>query len=523
MPKKTHPKIKPQLEYNCSHCSSTFPAKRYRKPGMPRYCSDKCRNAANNKAKAPKLSKTEKYWQRFKETPLGLWMLSQCKRSGSVQTFQGASADDLRNLAALHAYRKRRYGWVGEGHGKDKFPMCHVKPLTPEDKQSIGLSYGANIFVGLREENAEQKNKPVCSWAGRSIPKAALLRRYDVDESMPRETVFRKLRNLLGKELDTYLSSLAKMPDRTKHIALAHRIYNRIGTNREIEPLDRSYSLDELLSLDFETLEELDAYHQGKTLDRSTRYLNCPPDSDLGVLYDELKRFSEVLPAGKQKENCTAMLPLIHVLGLWLAQTNTSEAQTRPRFQVPNAEWTPIQYIDWQFPWKPKLPYVQPPLEVRMVQDDQKMLRDTLLKGAWDALQGNSVPVDLLRARLRKRLDIAQLVPMPTVDHYGNDADFGDRARQFTALLQYLRPHLQLLEATGLCSSADVADTPKTLAKNMRLAVESARKRFAADYDSPLWSHKRWDGTYPEYLAIPTTQELLAAIGMDAIEPPVAA
>lgn len=230
----------------CKHCREPF----HKRSGSTRnYCSDRCKKAlyrADQKAKAPKPSKVERYAARLLETSRGLWMIRQCRRSGSVETFKGATAADLHDLEQQLAYRKKRYGWIDEGHGHDKFQMCHVRPLTGTDG-SVGLSYGLNLFVGPRALNQRQGNKPVAPWAGRSIPKASLSRKWQVQDSATDKEIFEKLRKLLGKELDTYLDSLDKMPARTTFLALVHKVHRR-QKDEKYTPLDRLYKLDELLS-----------------------------------------------------------------------------------------------------------------------------------------------------------------------------------------------------------------------------------------------------------------------------------
>jgi len=486
----------------CKHCREPF----HRRSGSTRnYCSDRCKKAlarAEQKAKQSKPSKVEKYAARLLETSRGLWMIRQCRRSGSVETFKGATAADLHDLEDQLAYRKQRYGWIDEGHGHDKFHMCHVRPLHGTDG-SVGLSYGSNLFVGPRALNQRQGNKPPAPWAGCSIPKASLSRKWLVQESDSDKDVFEKLRKLLGKELDTYLESLDAMPQRTKHLALVHKVHRR-QKDGKYNPLDRLYTLDELLSLTLEQLQELETVQNGKESSRYD-YSQLPTDYDFGVLYDGLQRFATILPPGQHRDNCAGLLPLLHVLGMLLAQRCYPEAVKRGcRFGIPNVRWVPLKY------WYTRLGELDE--SERATEDaDIANLMQHFREAAYAALQGYAVDLSLLKRRLLKRLDFVSLAPMPCVDRWDVDESWTDWTDDFLYLLGHSKRHWSLLADAGFISADDVADGPLHLVVNLHDAVITARADYAAWHTTGYRAYHKWDGEYPVELQLPDIDALLAA------------
>lgn len=104
---------KPNAKHNdtCEHCRGSF----YRRSGSTRnYCSDRCKkalNRADEKAKAPKPTIAEQRLANFWESSLAKWMTDQCGRAKTGETFRGATAEDLADLAELIEYRRTRYGY----------------------------------------------------------------------------------------------------------------------------------------------------------------------------------------------------------------------------------------------------------------------------------------------------------------------------------------------------------------------------------------------------------------------------
>lgn len=279
-----------QPEYSCTHCGTMFK----RRPGGRATCGSACAKAAERKQKAPKLTarqrKVERRKQRLLECAFGYWLIEQAERAGTVQTYQGITADGLHRLYGQHIYRKMRLGWKDGGHGKDVYHLCHVQPLKGRDG-TTGLTISENLFTGIAELNLKQGNKPVCSWAGASLPATARKRKWNITKGMTRDQVLQKLADFIGPELDTFLDELDKIPQRTFRLRLAKTVFNQ--QSKELcEPLDRPYTLAELESLKVKELQMLDAIQQGRTGISSFAGIGGKPDSKLGVLHDELVRLS---------------------------------------------------------------------------------------------------------------------------------------------------------------------------------------------------------------------------------------
>lgn len=480
---------KQQTEYPCIKCGTMF----QRRPGGSATCRKACAKAVERQQKAPKLTakerKIERRKQRLLECPFGYWFLEQAERAGTVQTFHGITADGLRQLHDLHIYRKKRYGWVDGGHGKDMFHLCHVQPLKGRDG-STGLTIPENLYTGIAELNQRHGNKPVNAWAGASLPATALKRKWNITAAMSRDEVLGKIAAYLGAELDTFLDELDKIPQRTARLRMARTVFKHQGDGVH-EPLDRSYTLAELGSLKLEELQALDAAQRGSTVIKAFVATNCPTDSKLGVLHDELVRFSDLLGDGKHRDNCRLMLKLIRVLGIYYAQMNNVEGKARNRFLAQaNASWVPLHHCHGRNPWKPS---------AAMLDADRQLLLTTIIEAAQDALQGLDIPAQMLEARLVKRLHLQTLVPVVTApDQWSWEANGSNWLTYIENLYASLQPTWQALLDVGLCTEEQVLDAHDAVLADLDKAIEMARQRYGCQ--PRFTQYNRSFDRFPAYL-----------------------
>lgn len=478
-----------QLEYPCTHCGAMFK----RRPGGRDTCNKTCAKAVERQQKAPaqtaKQKKIARRMERLKECGLGYWLLDQPKRAGTAQTYQGMTAAKLRQLHDLYNFHKRRFGWADGGHGKDLFHLCHVQPLNGRDG-STGLTTSENLFVGIAKLNQQQGNKPVNAWAGSSIPASARKRKWNVTEDMTQDQVLQKIADFLGSELDTFLDELDKIPQRTVRLRLARTVFKHQGDDL-YEPLDHRYTEAELKSLKLEELQDLDAIQNGRLGSKAFAATNCPVDSELGVLRDELARFSTLLPEGQHRDNCRHMLKLVRVLGIYLTQTNDRQGTARPRFlQIGNATWSPLLHYCPSNPWRPS---------VGALDADKAMLITSMIEAAQAALQGLDIPAQMLEARLLKRMHLHTLLPVvPAPDQWSWEASGSDLQSYIDNLQASFEPTWQALLDVGLCTAAAVADARAIVVVNLSNAIEKARQEYRSQPRYTKWN-VRFEG-YPQWL-----------------------
>lgn len=480
-----------QLEYPCTHCGTTFK----RRPGGRATCNSACAKAAERQQKAPTLTarerKIERRKQRLLECPFGYWFLEQAERAGTVQTFHGITADGLRQLYDQHIYRKKRFGWVGSGHGKDMYHLCHVQPLKGRDG-STGLTIPENLFTGIAELNQKQGNKPVNSWAGASLPAAARKRKWDITKGMTRDQVLQKLAEFIGPELDTFLDELDEIPQRTFRLRLAKMVFKQQG-DELYEPLDRSYTLAELESLKVEELQVLDAVQRGSTAIRAFTATNCPTDSKLGVLHDELLRLSTILLAGQHRDNCEFMLKLVRVAGIYLAQIGRPEGKAHSRFlaQV-NSTWAPLSHLCQGQPWRTPAHRLAEDLDGLLygVYDAKgRELKPGIVPMAQAALQGLDIDREYIRNRLMKRLVVKTLVPVVAAPDQWDWKDNGsDWLAYIDALYASLEPTWQALLDAGMCTEAQILDAQDAIVVSLDEAVEVARQAYRNEPRFTCWN-----------------------------------
>lgn len=491
-----------QLEYPCTHCGTMFK----RRPGGRATCGSACAKAAERKQKAPKLTakqrKVERRKQRLLECAFGYWLMEQAERAGTVQTYQGITADGLHRLYEQHNYRKMRLGWLDGGHGKDVYHLCHVQPLKGRDG-STGLTTSENLFTGIAELNQKQGNKPVSSWAGASIPATARKRKWNITKEMTRDQVLQTLADFIGSELDTFLDELDKIPQQTFRLRLAKTVFNQ-QSNVLCEPLDRSYTLAELQSLKVEELQVLNALQQGST--GVSRFAGTvgKADSKLGVLHDELVRFSAVLSEGQHRDNCQFMLKLVRVMGIYLAQIGREEGKAHSRFLAQgNASWAPLSHLHHGQPWRTPAQLLADDLNglLNGVYDTKgRELKPGIVSIAQAALQGLDIDRDYISNRLMKRLVIKTLNPLVAApDQWSWEASGSDWLNYIDNLYASLEPTWQAMLDVGLCTEEQVLDAHDALLVNLVDAVDRARNDYQRQ---PTYRHvtlKR----FPRWLEFP--------------------
>lgn len=489
-----------QLEYSCTHCGTMFK----RRPGGRETCTRTCAKAVERKQKAPTLTardkKIKRRKQRLLENAFGYWFIDQAVRAGTVQTYHGITAAGLHRLYEQHNYRKQRLGWIDSGHGKDTFHLCHVQPLKGRDG-STGLTMAENLFTGIAELNQAQGNKPVNSWAGASLPSTARKRKWDITKGMARDQVLQKLADFIGPELDTFLDELGKIPQRTFRLRLAKTVFNQ-QSNGSCEPLDRSYTLGELESLKVEELQALDATQQGRTSIGGIAGTGGKPDSKLGVLHDELVRFSAVLSDGQHRDNCKFMLKLVRVMGIYLAQIGRAEGKAHSRFLVQgNAGWAPLLHLYHGQPWRTPAYILAEDLEglLNGVYDAKgRELKPGIIPLAQRALQGLDVDRDHITNRLMKRFVVTTLNPIVAApDQWDWEENGSDWLSYIDNLYASLEPTWQALLDVGLCNEEQVLDAHDAVLVNLVDAVEKARHNFRrqpcyTSWHVPFLRFPRW-------------------------------
>lgn len=494
-----------QLEYACTYCRRMFK----RRPGGRDTCTRTCAKAAERQQKAPKLTakqqKVARRKQRLLECAFGYWLLEQAIRAGTVQTYYGITAAGLHRLYEQHNYRKMRLGWLDSGHGRDVFHLCHVQPLKGRDG-STGLTISENLFTGIADLNQRQGNKPVSTWAGASLPAAARKRKWNIPKEMTRDQVLQKLADYIGPDLDTFLDELDKMPQRTFRLRLAKTVFNQ-QTNELCEPLDRRYTLAQLEVESVERLETLNAIQHGMTSTTGFVRGSGKVDSKLGVLHDELARFSAVLAEGQHRDNCLFMLKFVRVLGIYLTQVGHAEGKAHSRFLVQaNAHWSPLSHLYHDQPFRTPAQLLADDLNglLNGVYDAEgNELKPGIVPMAQAALQGLDIDREYISNRLMKRLVVKTLNPIVTApNEWSWEANGSNWLAYIDNLYASLEPTWQALLNADLCTEEQVLDAHDAVLVNLVAAVDRARQDYSSQPRYTRWHvpFKR----YPVYLEFPS-------------------
>ncbi|MDH4611359.1 hypothetical protein [Pseudomonas sp. BN102] len=482
-----------QREYICAHCGTDYLGKKHIDDKSQRFCTPDCKQKKHRAVKAAEKAKkkVDDRFDRFPKSARGIYVIGKCRDAGTVQIMQGHTTASLLRLHDLHDRFYKCHGWNPD-EKKSVFNICHVQSHKGRDG-SRGLLHPDNLFIGCSSLNRQQHNKPVPADAGLSIPASKLQRKWAVSSNDSDAAIAKKIRAFLGAKFDNYLDQ-AKSIDLNKRHALAQRIYNRQQKGTEVNKLDRRYTLGELEALEYEVLEAMDAYQSGKDVANKfkpevyTRALLC-------IYAEELERFAS--GTGRHADNCRFMLPLVRFLGMYIAQIEDMLDRRHGSFlRLPNAEWKPIQRNSGLY-WG-TAPH-------SVMAYDFAYMKETILQGAFDALQGLKINKARYEDHIHKRLNLNTLVPTVDVpDHQSWEANSKDWGTYVDHLYASFTPVWQALLDLGLCTADQIEDARLGVLWSLQAAIEEGRHQHRNDH---RWRRNncKWWGfkDYPQWLEFP--------------------
>lgn len=495
-----------QRNYICCQCSTEYPAKRFTEKPQ-RYCTSVCRKKAH-RARQPN-KKVENRFAKLAKNTFWRWVIRECREAGTVQVLTGHTAATLLVLHSLSDAMYKCYGW-SSNQKTNQFNICHIQPRKGGNGY-LGLLHPANLFIGCSQMNRGQSNKPVPADAGLRIATSTLKRKWAVEQGDTNAAIAELIRAFLGKVLDDYLDQASSI-DLDKRHALAQRIYNRQQKGTAIRNLDRQWTLSELESRDVEVLEQMDAHQRGKTTPNKfqpevyARAILC-------IYADELERVAATA-TGRHQGNCQMMLRLVRVLGMYLAQTEDFTQRQHGSFLKPvNAVWTPLQYFCPQNPWKPS---------ARMVDPDRQALVKLITEATFNALQGLSIPADMLEAKLVKRMHLRTLVPVVEIPGKMAWEACGSNWGAYIAnLYRSFERTWQALLDVGICTTDEVDAARVGVLESLYTAIGQGRQQYKNQACFKRWYRNKYYSDwgfkgYPAYLEYPPmaleSPRLLAAV-----------
>lgn len=484
-----------QRNYICCQCSTEYSAKRFTEKSQ-RYCTSVCRKKAH-RARQPS-KKVENRFAKLAKNTFWRWVIRECREAGTVQVLTGHTSATLLVLHSLSDAMYKCYGWSSD-QKTNLFNICHIQPRKGRNGY-LGLLHPANLFIGCSSMNRGQSNKPVPTDAGLRIAANTLRRKWAVEQGNTNAVIAEKIRAFLGKALDDYLDQASSI-DLDKRHTLARRIYNRQQKGTAIRNLDRQWTLSELESrdIDIELLEQMDAHQRGKTTPNKFQP-EVYARAVLCIYADELERVGADA-TGRHQGNCQSMLQLVRVLGMYLAQAEDFIQKQYGSFLKPvNATWTPLQYFCPRNPWKPS---------ARVVDPDRQELVKLITEAAFNALQGLSIPVEKLAAKLVKRMHLRTLVPVVEIPGRGAwEACGSDWGEYIANLYCSFETTWQALMDVGICTVDEIAAARTGVLESLHAAIEQGRRehknqpRFKRWFQGKYYSEWGFKG-YPAYLDFP--------------------
>ncbi|MFK3921209.1 hypothetical protein ACI2JC_16340 [Pseudomonas fulva] len=499
-PSKTKKNNTRNYSYICSTCNSPYAGRREQADKSKRFCKDSCRKAKSRQAdKATKRQpRIEDQFTRFCKSSFGQWVIRECIKANTACIMMGHTTSSLFELEQFHNRYYKCYGFNPDEQ-KSVYHRCHIQARIGVNG-SVGALHPLNLFIGLSRPNQQAGNKLVSTDAGLSIPAQKLQKKWQVAVGDTKQQVAKKVRALLGTEFIEYLAQSAALKLDTLH-TLARQIYNRQQKGTAVQELEEQYTLGQLEQLPLEHLELMDAHQRGK--DSFTKFKpELHTRASLCVYADELERMAVVSPSQRHRDNCTFMLGLVRVLGIYIAQRECPRDGGHKAF-LPQArfEWQPLVYMNWQQPWgKPNQ---------QLIDADHRLLIESITEHCYHALSGAYISKGLLRARLLKRLDVATLTPkVDAPDATGFEA-FGCWDKYIESLVGEAQPVWQAMLAVDLCTAKQVEDAHTGIRYSLYAAVDVARKRFKNSrrfqriYKGTYYNDWGWKG-YPAHLEPPS-------------------
>ncbi|AUZ61328.1 hypothetical protein PRJ_4768 [Pseudomonas sp. XWY-1] len=491
--------------YTCVNCNTSYTGRREQADKSKRFCKDSCRKAKSRGAdKAGKRqSRIEEQFTRFCKSSFGQWIIRECIKANTVCIMMGHTTASLFELERFHNRYYKCYGFNPDER-KSVYHRCHIQARKGVDG-SVGALHPLNLFIGLSLLNQQAGNKFISADAGLSIPAHKLLKKWQVGVGDTIKQVAKKVRGLLGEALTGYLAESRSLKLDKLH-TLAQRIYNRQQKGTSEQELEERYTLTQLEQLPLEQLELMDAYQRGKDSytkfksDKHTRAALC-------VYADELERMATASPSQRHRDNCTFMLDLVRVLGIYIAQGECPvDGGHRSFLPQKGVKWQPLTYLNWQQPWgKPNK---------QLVDADHRLLIESITVHCYHALSGADIPRGLLRARLLKRLDVATVSPTVHIPDEQRFKKLGTWPDYIAALYADAEQVWQPQVALDLCTTEQVEAARTGLLDCLHAAIERGRRdylaqpRFKRMYRGRYYDRWGFKG-YPAHLEFPPAAEPL--------------
>lgn len=227
----------PKLNKNCVQCGSAFEAQRRN----AKYCSDACKQSAARSRKLPPRVKCIGFLdescpnssstnsrlkrckpcntkhKRFKSFPfstIGAQIIRVIQRAKTTETFPDVTS--IRDYAELCKTRTKANS-IEWGESMREFSICHKVPLA--HKEVVGLSTGANLFIGLQSPNVKASNRDY----GRSmcdgtlyIERSTLQPESEIDPKTTPQEIMHLLLKRLGAEFLDYVVEANYSPRNTR-------------------------------------------------------------------------------------------------------------------------------------------------------------------------------------------------------------------------------------------------------------------------------------------------------------------
>lgn len=191
----------------CPYCSVDFVPKTKRTIYCCRSHKDK-QQASDRKIQRRRKSKSEKdritkKFNLLKKSSFGLYLVSQMKRSGTVEILRGFNSEILYEL-----YRIKRkatsYCAHKDGISQENYHLSHIFSAKGNET-SIGTIHPYNLVITPAKWNLQHRSVAIDD-TGRSILKSSMSSKWAVKKSDSPAEVLGKARAYLGDEFNKFIS-----------------------------------------------------------------------------------------------------------------------------------------------------------------------------------------------------------------------------------------------------------------------------------------------------------------------------
>lgn len=221
----------------CPYCNEHFVANNYKQIYCSREHKEK-QQAFDRKQQRRKHTKKNKdrlsnKFNKLVKSPIGFYLSSQIKRSGTVEILRGFTSDTLKELHRLKSKATSFSGFM-DGESLQDYHLSHIFSVKG-NSNSIGTIHPENLVITPATWNLKHKSIAT-DGTGRSILISSLKNKWTVKNSDSPAEVLGKARAYLGREFNKFLSGV-QLASQREQLVKKLKPLTSVSTNANLSEL----------------------------------------------------------------------------------------------------------------------------------------------------------------------------------------------------------------------------------------------------------------------------------------------